>query len=213
MPKSNLANVITGPGDPWLRAIRGFAALEPAISGGGRGGPCLAFERPALRASVGPTRNFTVETPMIRRSLLFVAGLITLGLALLPAALAAPTPEKIDGVTVVDAAKVQQLQSSGVPVFDTRVASEYADKTIKGAVSIPYKEKSTKAVDFDRTLDSFDLTKLPPDKGGAIVLFCNSGECWKSYKAAIVARDAGYKKIYWFRGGFPEWSSKGLPTQ
>jgi len=126
---------------------------------------------------------------------------------------ATPTPAKLDGVTVVTAAQVQQMMAKGVPVIDTRVAAEYAEKTIKGAISVPYKEKSAKAADFDRKLDSFDLSKLPADKSAPLVLFCNSGECWKSYKASIVARDAGYKQIQWYREGFPDWSAKGLPTQ
>jgi len=128
-------------------------------------------------------------------------------------AVAAETPSSIAGVQVVDSAQVQQLQARGVPVFDTRVASEYAEKTIKGAISVPYKEKSAKRPDFDRSQDSFDLAKLPADKNAPLVFFCNSGECWKSYKASVVARDSGYKAVHWFRGGFPEWSSKGLPTQ
>ena len=129
------------------------------------------------------------------------------------AAQAASTPEKLDGVKIVTAETVQQLQAKGVPLIDTRVAAEYADKTIKGAMSVPYKEKSAKGVDFDRKLDSFDLSKLPADKGAPIIFFCNSGECWKSYKASVVTRDSGYKQVYWYRDGFPDWSAKGLPTQ
>jgi rhodanese-related sulfurtransferase len=68
-------------------------------------------------------------------------------------------------------------------------------------------------VGFDASLDQFDLTKLPTDKGAPLVFFCNAGECWKSYKASVVAAKAGYSKVHWFRGGMPEWSSKGLPTQ
>jgi rhodanese-related sulfurtransferase len=101
----------------------------------------------------------------------------------------------------------------GVPVIDTRVAAEYADKTIKGAKSVPYREKSAKDVGFDRGVDQFDLGKLPADKNAPVVFFCNAGECWKSYKASVLARDAGHKQIYWMRGGLPEWVSKGLPTQ
>ena len=29
----------------------------------------------------------------------------------------------------------------------------------------------------------------------------------------MLARDAGYKQVYWLRGGLPEWIAKGLPTQ
>ena len=143
---------------------------------------------------------------------LFAAGARALGFVT-HAGANSPTPDKLDGVKVVTADQVKDLTAKGVPVIDTRVAAEYAEKTIKGAVSVPYKEKSAKDVKFDRALDSFDLSKLPADKAAPVVFFCNAGECWKSYKASVVARDAGYKQIHWFRGGFPEWSAKGLPTQ
>ncbi len=129
------------------------------------------------------------------------------------AALAAETPAALPGVKSVSADEVKKLLDSGVPVIDTRVAAEYAEKTIKGSISVPYKEKSAKEAGFDASLDQFDLSKLPANKAAPLVFFCNSGECWKSYKASVVAQKAGYTKINWFRGGFPEWNSKGLPTQ
>ena len=123
------------------------------------------------------------------------------------------TPQTLAGVTVVDSAKVQELMAAGVAVYDVRVAAEYAEKHIKGAKNLPYKEKSAKAADFDKHQDSFALNRLPADKNTPIVVYCNSGDCWKSYKAAKVAVEAGYRKVYWFRGGFPEWSSKSLPVE
>jgi len=128
-------------------------------------------------------------------------------------AMAAETPASLAGVKNVGAEEVKKLLDSGVPVIDTRVAAEYAEKTIKGAISVPYKEKSAKDAGFDASQDQFDLAKLPANKSAPLVFFCNSGECWKSYKASAVALKAGYTKVNWFRGGFPEWSGKGLPTQ
>lgn len=78
---------------------------------------------------------------------------------------------------------------------------------------MPYREKSAKDAAFDKAQDGFDLAKLPGDKNTPVAFFCNSGTCWKSYKAAVLARDAGYKQVAWFRGGMPEWNTKGLPTQ
>lgn len=126
---------------------------------------------------------------------------------------AAETPESLAGATVITAEKVKELQAKGAVVVDTRVANEYAEAHIKGAISVPYKEKSAKAVDFDASQDKFDLAKLPADKNAPIVMYCNGPECWKSYKASKVAVGEGYKKIYWFRGGFPEWKAKGFPTE
>ena len=137
---------------------------------------------------------------------------ITLFLSL--SAHAGETPATLEGATLVDAAKVKSMmESGGVTVVDTRVANEYAESHIKGSVSIPYKEKSTKDINFDSKLDSFDLAKLPTDKNAKIVLYCNSGECWKSYKSSKAAIQGGYKSIYWFRGGIPEWKSKGFPVE
>jgi rhodanese-related sulfurtransferase len=125
----------------------------------------------------------------------------------------AETPTSLQGATVVDAPKAKSLMESGAQMLDVRVANEYAEAHIKGAKSVPYKEKSAKAVDFDAKADSFDLAKLPGNKAGALVFSCNGPECWKSYKASVTAIKAGYTKVYWFRGGFPEWKSKGFPIE
>jgi len=129
------------------------------------------------------------------------------------AAFAADTPDSLKGAILVDAAKAKSLSDAGVKVIDARVANEYAESHIKGAVSVPYKEKSAKAADFDASHDSFDLGKLPADKSTAVVIYCNGAECWKSYKASAVAIKAGYKTVYWFRLGMPEWNAKGYPTE
>jgi rhodanese-related sulfurtransferase len=100
-----------------------------------------------------------------------------------------------------------------VLVVDARVANEYAEAHIKGAKSIPYKEKSVKAREFDSSLDSFDLAKLPASKAAPVIFYCNGTECWKSYKASVVSVRAGYTKVYWLRTGIPDWKSKGLPIE
>jgi rhodanese-related sulfurtransferase len=123
------------------------------------------------------------------------------------------TPDSLDGVRVVTAEQVQAAMGKGAPAFDVRVTAECSEKTIKGAVCHVYREKSAKVPAFNKAEDQFDLTKLPADKSAPVIFFCNSGECWRSYKAAVVARDAGYKQVMWFRGGMPEWTTKGLPTQ
>ena len=128
-------------------------------------------------------------------------------------AVAKETPNTLAGVTVVNAERVQEMMRTGVAVYDVRVAAEYAEAHVKGARSLTYREKSVKEPGFDKSQDGFDLDKLPADKGVPIVFYCNAGDCWRSYKAAKVAADAGFKQVHWFRGGFPEWRTKGLPTE
>jgi len=128
-------------------------------------------------------------------------------------ALANETPASLKGAEVVDAAKAKSLMDGGAKMIDTRVANEYAEAHIKGAINVPYKEKSAKAADFDASQDNFDVSKLPADKNAAIITQCNGPECWKSYKGAVAAIKAGHKKVYWLRGGLPEWKAKGLPVE
>lgn len=150
---------------------------------------------------------------MNKRNWMQWAGAAVLGLGFLSPSWAAETPASLQGAKVIQADEAKKLLDSGVPFFDTRVSAEHAEKTIKGAKSLTYREKSPKSADFDAALDQFDLSKLPADKAAAVVFFCNAGECWRSYKASAVAVKNGYANVNWFRGGMPEWTSKGLPTQ
>jgi rhodanese-related sulfurtransferase len=124
---------------------------------------------------------------------------------------ATQTPLELPGASVVSAEQVKRLVDAGALLVDTRVGNEFAEAHIRGSVNVPYKEVSRKAVDFDASQDRFDLSKLPSDKSKPVILYCNSGDCWRSYKASIVTVRAGYRQVYWFRGGFPEWKKKGLP--
>jgi ABC-type phosphate/phosphonate transport system substrate-binding protein/rhodanese-related sulfurtransferase len=123
------------------------------------------------------------------------------------------TPNAIDGVKRVSAEEAAELAKNGVPLFDTRVEPEYMERHIKGAINVPYLEKSAKDAAFDAAQDRFDLAKLPSDKNAPLIFACNGPECWKSYKASVAATRAGYKQIYWLRGGFPEWREKNFPTE
>ena len=127
---------------------------------------------------------------------------------------AADTPnEAPKGVTLVDAKKVQELQAAGALIVDTRKAAEFGEGSIKGAISLPYDpEKSVKEVGFDPKQDKFDMSKLA-DKAAKIVVFCNAGSCWKSYKSAKVLADNGYTNIFWYREGVPDWKARKLPME
>lgn len=134
------------------------------------------------------------------------------GLALAQAHPETPTSAPA-GVTLVDAKQVQDLQAKGAIIVDTRKASEYGEGSIKGAISVPYDpEKSAKAANFDSAQDKFDMGKLK-DKNAQIVVFCNSGTCFKSYKAAVVLANNGYKNVHWYRAGYPDWKARKLPTE
>jgi len=123
------------------------------------------------------------------------------------------TPASLQGVTVVDNDWVKTNHGK-MKVFDVRKKAEYVEAHIPGAISVPYDEKSEKAVDFDAKKDKLDLSKFPADKNEPFITYCNGPRCWKSYKASVMLVRAGYKKVYWYRNdGFPGWKSKGYPVE
>jgi ABC-type phosphate/phosphonate transport system substrate-binding protein/rhodanese-related sulfurtransferase len=118
------------------------------------------------------------------------------------------TPSFLPGATVIGADKVVELMASGVPCYDVRTEAEYKAHHIAGAKFLPYAEHSKKEVGFDRTQDKFGLLDSVKDRNAPIIFACNGEECWKSYKASTFALAEGFRNVYWFRGGFPEWRNR-----
>jgi len=123
------------------------------------------------------------------------------------------TPTTLPGAQIISATEAKALIAKGVPVYDVRVEEEYHTAHVPGALSVPYKEGSAKEVGFDQADDQFALNKLPKDKNAPFMMYCDGTICWKSYKSAVMAIEAGWKNVYWFRGGFPEWKEAGLPVE
>lgn len=147
-----------------------------------------------------------------RHTLLIAAGIGLISATNIVLAQETPTTAPA-GVKLIEAPAVQALQGKGAVLIDTRKASEFSDGTIKGAISVPYDpEKSAKDAKFDASQDKFDMAKIA-DKNKDYVLFCNSGTCWKSYKAAVVMAKAGYKNVHWYRNGVPDWKARKLPME
>lgn len=119
------------------------------------------------------------------------------------------TPRTLKGAQIVEAATVASLMAKGAKLIDTRNETEFKAGHIPGAQLVPYGEKSAKEPDYDAALDEFDVAKLGSDRNAEMIFACNGPECWKSFKASQAAIKAGFKRVYWFRGGFPEWRSAG----
>jgi rhodanese-related sulfurtransferase len=123
------------------------------------------------------------------------------------------TPVVVAGATVVSAQQVRELMVKGATLFDTRIPIEYDEEHIVGAHHLPYTENSRKDPEFDSGVDRFDIAGLPANKAAPVIFQCNGPECWKSYKATVTAVRAGYTRVYWFRGGYPEWRVAGYPLE
>ncbi len=123
------------------------------------------------------------------------------------------TPEVLPGADIVTAEQAKKLIGQGVPIFDVRPHAHYREVNIPGAVNVPYQMNSPKEVDYDDSVDAFDLSKLPKNKNAPMIMQCNGAECWYSYKAARYLVKRGYTKIYWFRTGWPAWKAAGFPVR
>jgi rhodanese-related sulfurtransferase len=146
------------------------------------------------------------------------AGRAWLGAAALVAALgtaaaAQDTPMTVEGAKTVGAEEVKALVAQGARVFDLRKKASFAEKHIPGAVHMKFDEKSVLAANYDPKADTIDLGVLPADKNARVIFHGHGVDGWKGYKTAIAAVKAGYRSVYFFRGGFAEWTAKGLPTE
>ncbi len=193
--------------DAWARDNPG-AARVLATSGSVPGGFSVAVKKdlpPDVRVKVA--RWFATSAPAC--GMKPVAQRSELAEYKAVAQLGTFTPKSLPGAKVVTAGEVQQLMLQGAVVVDTRNEKEFKQKHIPGAQFVPYHEKSLKDVAYEGKLDDFSgLEKL--DAAKPTVFHCNGPECWKSYKASRAAIDKGFKQVYWFRGGMPEWESNGM---
>ena len=112
-------------------------------------------------------------------------------------------PEFIDGTKRVSAEEVVELATNtpDLIIIDARKTSDRESAGwIEGSVGLP---------DYDTSAES--LAKHVPSKTTPVLFYCNGVKCGRSVKSSNVAVDSGYKNIYWFRGGWEEWTEKGMP--
>lgn len=112
-------------------------------------------------------------------------------------------PESVSGAVTVTAEKVIALILSNpdLVVIDSRKKTEFAKGHIEGAVNL-----------LNSDMQPAMLAKLVPDKAGAVLFYCNGASCLRSSDAVSRAMAWGYKNVYWFRGGWNEWTEKRLPV-
>ena len=113
------------------------------------------------------------------------------------------TPEKISGTTKVTAEMIFELFEThdDLVIIDSRTAQDRSKGYIEGSLGIP---------DGDTTPEV--LAQNIPTKSTPVVFYCNGPKCGRSVKTSKMAVASGFTKVFWFRGGWEEWSSKGLPV-
>lgn len=112
-------------------------------------------------------------------------------------------PATIPGAIIVSAEEVVELTLSRpeLVIIDSRKKSEYTKGHIEGAVNL-----------LNTSMRSESLAALSPNKSTPIVFYCNGIRCLRSSDAIRQAMDWGYRNVFWFRGGWKEWTDKRLPV-
>ena len=112
-------------------------------------------------------------------------------------------PESMPGATSVSAEEVVAmiLSNSELVIIDSRKKIEYIKGHIEGAINI---------LNSELTLEV--LEEVLPDRTKALLFYCNGARCLRSSDSVGKATDWGYTNIFWFRGGWSEWTEKRLPV-
>lgn len=100
---------------------------------------------------------------------------------------------------VIDAQKLMELQTEGVLVIDIRTKNEYDQGHIPGVLHI------------DFLADGFMDEMKKQDSTKPVIIHCASGG--RSGRATKMMKDAGFKTIYDYSGGFSDWKAKGLKIE
>jgi len=87
-------------------------------------------------------------------------------------------------------------------LLDVRPKTSYDQGHIKGAESLFIPQTTPEQVG-----------KILPDKDQVVVVYCASHKCNMSHYAALALLNAGYKKVFDYKGGIYEWLSKGNPIE
>ena len=99
--------------------------------------------------------------------------------------------------------QVKELYDRKEATFvDARDAKAFATRHIRGAVSLP-------AGEFGTQLRRF-RAQVPTT--ATLLVYCNGYDCHDSREVGSELLKNGYRTVYVFEGGFPEWRDAGYPT-
>jgi adenylate cyclase len=108
----------------------------------------------------------------------------------------------VAGTTKIDARAAKALRDRGVPFVDARAHFDYDNGHVPGARNLSL------AVDLSR--DTLAQVVGPDDE---VTFYCHGKYCPVSAFASAKAVAWGYRRVYHFAGGFPEWQDAGYPIE
>ncbi|MCG7964236.1 MAG: rhodanese-like domain-containing protein, partial [Candidatus Thiodiazotropha taylori] len=104
-------------------------------------------------------------------------------------------------------AKAHELWKARAWFIDPRKPEQYEAGRIPGALNIEYDPGTPNQ---QLTADSL-AAEVPKDE--AVVFYCNAEGCDRSSWGAALAVEWGWSKVYYYRDGFPGWTTAGYPVE
>jgi len=108
----------------------------------------------------------------------------------------------VTGATTIDHARAKTLHDRGVKFVDVRAAKGFSSGHVPGAFN----------VDVGTELSRETLSRIV-GKDEEFVLSCHGKTCPDSAYASAKALIWGFKRVYYFAGGFPAWKEAGYPVE
>jgi rhodanese-related sulfurtransferase len=108
---------------------------------------------------------------------------------------------EIEGAITVDATRAKTLFDRAVPFVDVRENADWNAGHVPGAVHL----------ELFNVFSEATLTEVA-GKDEEVVIYCHGPSCGLSASACVSAVSWGFKKVYYFRDGFPGWKAAGYST-
>lgn len=112
------------------------------------------------------------------------------------------SPEAVPGATTVDTIQAKKMFDHGAIFLDVRSNRDWEAGRIPGSKHLELKKVYSQ--------DTLAEIANPSD---TLVIYCNSTGCMRSSKACKKAVDWGYKNVYYYRLGFPDWQTHGYAIE
>ena len=109
---------------------------------------------------------------------------------------------EVSGATTIDVHQAKTLHDRGVKFVDVRAAKGFASGHVPGAFNL----------DVATELSLESLSRIV-GKNEEVVLSCHGKTCPDSAYASAKAVAWGFKRVYYFAGGFPAWAEAGYPVE
>lgn len=133
----------------------------------------------------------------------FYLKMVAIVIAFTMPAYAEEAPMHVEGAKSISVSEAKKLFDAGAAFVDSREDAAWGLGRIPGAIHMDVKT--------DKFSKTALLGEVKTDE--AVVFYCNGVKCGRSSEACKKALGWGYKKVYYFREGFPGWKKAGYPVE